>query len=268
MNPLSDLHLHTTFCDGKSTPREMIEQAIALGYHSLGICCHSPLPFENSWTVRNEDAFKAEINQLKKEYEGRISISLGIECDGESDVPHGYDYVIASTHHLCKNGTVYPIDEGKVTFVRALTEGFGGDDDAFCKAYFEAVVQNVKRLKAQVIGHFDLIKKYAEADPLCALDEAALFFYGKAALRELIDCSAALEVNTGAMARGLRKIPYPHKELLLFWRELGGKVILTSDAHKKETLGFAFEQTISLLRELGFDSVLELCDGKLRSIIL
>ena len=88
------------------------------------------------------------------------------------------------------------------------------------------------------------------------------------AVDALLPLEIPFEINTGAMARGLRKFPYPHKELLLFWRELGGKVILTSDAHKKETLGFAFEQTLLLLRELGFDSVLELCDGKLRSIIL
>ncbi|MBO5789880.1 MAG: histidinol-phosphatase HisJ family protein [Clostridia bacterium] len=268
MNPLSDLHLHTTYCDGKDTPRAMTEQALSLGYHSLGICCHSALPFQNDWSAQNEAAFKAELAALKAEFCGRISLSFGIECDGESEVPFGYDYVIASTHHLRQNGKVYAIDESKDAFLNMLNEGFAGDSVALCKAYFEAVTENVKRLKPQVVGHFDLIKKYTEADPACTLDEEAFLSFGKAALKEIVKICPTLEVNVGAISRGLRTTPYPQKEFLFYWRELGGSVIITSDAHKKEHLGFAFAQTLSFLCELGFDSVLELCDGKLRSIMI
>ena len=30
----ADFHTHTTFCDGKSTPREMVEAACRLGFTS------------------------------------------------------------------------------------------------------------------------------------------------------------------------------------------------------------------------------------------
>lgn len=263
MNIYSDLHLHTTYCDGESTPREMVEQALSMTYHSLGICCHSPLPYPNDWAVQNEAAFKAEMAALKASYGGRISLSVGIECDNESPLPEGYDYVIASVHHLLVRGKRYAIDESKEGFLRMLAEGFGGDSAALCSMYFQAVADNVRRLRPQVIGHFDLIAKYAEADPACAPDSSAFLAAGKAALREMLPSGALLEVNTGAMSRGLRRTPYPAWEFLSFWKKLGGEVIVTSDAHCKEALGFAFEDTLTSLAALGYQSICTLQDGRL-----
>lgn len=66
-----------------------------------------------------------------------------------------------------------------------------------------------------------------------------------------------VEVNTGAMARGLRASPYPADFLLKAVREAGGSVILSSDAHRVSYLDFAFEETLARLRRLGFREVLE-----------
>ena len=266
MNPTSDLHLHTTFCDGKHTPREMVEQALALGYRSLGICCHSPLPFENDWSAQNELAFKKEVLSLKEEYKNRIFISLGIECDNVSEVPDGYDYVIASVHHLDANGESVPVDEGKDVLLALLQNGFGGDKDALAKAYFEAVVENVKRLRPHVIGHFDLLTKYAEVEPALVFDSPAYFEMGKAAQKALVSLCPVLEVNVGAISRRYRTYPYPHAEFLSYWRSLGGKVTVTSDAHSKDTLAFAFDKAVALLRLVGYTSVLELQSGAFKEI--
>ena len=39
---LEDFHIHTTFCDGASTPEEMVQAAIALGLKRLGFSGHAP----------------------------------------------------------------------------------------------------------------------------------------------------------------------------------------------------------------------------------
>ena len=36
-----NLHTHTTFCDGKDTPEELVEAAIAKGFDSIGFSGHS-----------------------------------------------------------------------------------------------------------------------------------------------------------------------------------------------------------------------------------
>ena len=54
------------------------------------------------------------------------------------------------------------------------------------------------------------------------------------------------------MARGMRSVPYPSKEILLMIKEYGGKVILSSDCHDKNYLGFAFGEAEKLAIECGF----------------
>ena len=48
---LQNLHTHSTFCDGKNTPREMIEAAIALGFNSLGFSGHAPPAQSTDWEI-------------------------------------------------------------------------------------------------------------------------------------------------------------------------------------------------------------------------
>ena len=54
-----------------------------------------------------------------------------------------------------------------------------------------------------------------------------------------------MEVNTGAMARGYRPIPYPAPALLRTLRELGGRVILTSDCHDAARLIYGYAEALA-----------------------
>ena len=42
----SNAHCHTTFCDGKNTVEEMAQEAIRLGFISLGYSMHGWTPYE------------------------------------------------------------------------------------------------------------------------------------------------------------------------------------------------------------------------------
>ena len=46
---IQNLHSHTTFCDGKNTPEEMVRAAIALGMDSLGFSGHMPAGWRSFW---------------------------------------------------------------------------------------------------------------------------------------------------------------------------------------------------------------------------
>ena len=41
MKHLQNLHTHTTFCDGQSTPGELVRAALAAGLTALGFSGHS-----------------------------------------------------------------------------------------------------------------------------------------------------------------------------------------------------------------------------------
>ena len=105
---IQNMHTHTTFCDGKNTPDEMVRAAIEKGFTSIGFSSHANTVFHDSCEMHGgvED-YKKEITRLKYVYCGVIEIYLGVELDpyavGVMDMS-GYDYRIASVHYSTKNG--------------------------------------------------------------------------------------------------------------------------------------------------------------------
>ena len=61
-----------------------------------------------------------------------------------------------------------------------------------------------------------------------------------------------LEINTGGVARGYRTAPYPALFLLREWREMGGRVILTADAHRADAVVYGYDQAAALAVAVGF----------------
>ncbi len=60
------------------------------------------------------------------------------------------------------------------------------------------------------------------------------------------------EVNTGAIARGYRKTPYPTPTLLKEFKRQGFGAIITSDCHDGRLLDCGLEDAENLLRHCGF----------------
>jgi histidinol-phosphatase (PHP family) len=83
-----NLHTHTTYCDGKHTPRELVEFAVQKGFDSLGFSEHSYMYFspERSMSLEDTPKYKEEIKNLKKEYKDRISIFCGMEVEMYSKI--------------------------------------------------------------------------------------------------------------------------------------------------------------------------------------
>ena len=63
------------------------------------------------------------------------------------------------------------------------------------------------------------------------------------------------EVNTGAISRGYRSIPYPQIEFLKEFKECGFGAVITSDCHDKNFLDCQFNEARELLISAGFKSI-------------
>ena len=48
---LSSAHVHTTFCDGKSTAHDMAQMAYKMGFVSLGFTSHAPQMFDSAHCI-------------------------------------------------------------------------------------------------------------------------------------------------------------------------------------------------------------------------
>ena len=64
----SDFHTHTTYCDGKNSPKEMVEAAYKNGFSAIGFSSHSHTPFDESYcmSVENTEKYIHEVNALKE----------------------------------------------------------------------------------------------------------------------------------------------------------------------------------------------------------
>lgn len=248
----ANFHTHTKYSDGKNTPVEMIEAAIGFGFRSLGFSDHSYMHSQETYTMTPEGqiAYRWEIRELAETYADRIRIFCGIELDADSALPAPgeYDFILASVHEILYHGAFYAIDSSKEKQQYLVDTVFGGDFTEFAKRYFYALTEHVIQQKTDIVGHFDLITKYGlapEDNPVYR--DAAL-----EAVREIVKHCPLFELNTGAIARGLRTVPYPAAFLVDEIKRLGGRFIINSDCHYKEKLTVWFDEGEAFLTAHGF----------------
>ena len=250
----SDIHVHTKYCDGKNEPEEIVKKAIELGFKAIGFSGHSYTERDLSFCMNLENTVKYvnEINNLKSKYP-QIKILLGVERDYYF-TPDGveYDYVIGSLHYVEKDGVLLSVDESEEVFVKNVKEYFDGNYRAFAESYYEKLKGIVTKTNADVVGHFDLITKFNDGNKY--FDENAKWYRDCVfdALCEIAKAKPVFEVNTGAMSRGYKKKPYPSKFILEEIKSLGCDVVITSDCHNADNLGYGFQEAERLVVDCGF----------------
>ena len=245
MSQMFDLHTHTTFSDGRNTPEEMVCEAISRGFTVFGISDHSEAPFDppGGMPEGSAPAYRDAVNSLKEKYRGQIDLRLGLEQDFFSpDSEDLYDYVIGSVHYIQHRGAFFSVDDTPEIFSYGVERYFGGDYLKACECYYELVSEVAEKTGCSIIGHFDLISKFNEKnrffDPEARRYKAAW----TRALDKLIPLGIPFEVNTGAIYRGWTAFPYPSAEMIEYIRDRGGKLLLSSDAHSTDAIGFGFEK--------------------------
>lgn len=265
---LTNYHTHTTFCDGKNTPEEVVQAAIEKGFDVIGFSGHGYTVKESSYCMRDVPGYIAAVRKVQSFNKSPMQIYLGIEEDMMQPAKReDFDYIISSCHYILKDGQCWSVDSGieKLQDCLAL---FDGDPLKFARAYYEQFCGYLLDRKPDIIGHFDLITKYDEAGAIELLNNADYLKLAKEYLLSAMRCGGIFEVNTGAMARGLRTSPYPCLDLLHLMNREGVKIVVNSDSHAVETLDFAFAEVKQMLWEIGFRSQVVLYDGKFREIPL
>lgn len=249
---LANYHTHTVFCDGKNTAEEVVMSALNCGFDAIGFSGHGHTPFDLSYCMMDAEGYIREIRRLQEKYRDQIQIYLGIEEDMFSEVDRSrFDYMIGSCHYIHKDGRYYSVDSG-ADFRNRCLQLFDGDFCAYAEHYYQAFCEYILRRKPDIVGHFDLISKYEESAPCGMLESEKYLQIATGYLKEAVKSQCIFEINSGAMARGLRTTPYPCAELLHMLKKLDAKIILSSDSHSAETLNFGFDSVSAILRDVGF----------------
>ena len=225
MTPRCDLHVHTVYSDGHDTPEEIVKAAVERGMTCVGFSDHSYTPFDESYCMKRGSVrdYVSEIGALKEKYAGQIKILCGVEQDYYSDEPTDmFDYVIGSVHYIFADGEYFPIDD---SFGRLLAETyghFGGDIYALADEYYRTVADVAAKTGADVIGHFDLISKFNEGGAFFDESDPRYISAWRRATDALLPLGVPFEINTGAISRGYRTVPYPSSEIIGYIKQNGG----------------------------------------------
>ena len=255
----ADLHLHTVYCDGKNTPEEMVQAAIAKGLSCIGFSGHSYVDFEPEVGMDKEAErdYLREVARLKQAYAGQIRIWCGTELDYHSLPEPGtafykeklrwykehYDYLIGSVHYIPVPGkadgeTPAAVDDTPEIFRDTVERCYGGNYYRAAEAYYELEADVVRRTDCDIIGHFDLISKFNEKYHFFDEQHPRYRKAWQRAADALLSTGRVFEINTGAISRGWRTDAYPATEIRQYILEHGGRMILSSDSHSTETVGY------------------------------
>ncbi len=251
----TDFHTHTTYCDGKNTPEEMVLAAIDKGMTAIGFSGHACTSFDLEWCMSTSgtEKYLDEIERLRDIYSDRIHIYHGAEYDYYSDYRSDrFEYLIGSVHYVEKNGVRYSIDDSPKVLDDIASEAFDGDYMALCESYYANVADVIDRTGADIIGHFDLITKFNEVSPKIDTTDERYVSAWKRAADKLLKTDVPFEINTGAISRGYRTTPYPASDIIDYIGENGGSFILSSDSHSTSSLLCKFDECERMIQEKGY----------------
>src|SRR5262245_55897961 len=259
---LTDYHLHLR-PDEPDTPAERYftaanveryrDAAAAAGIEELGVSehvyrFHQALqlwdhPF---WRERAQDDLDAYCGFARD-----AGLRVGVECDfvpGAEDrtanllEARELDYVVGSVHFL---GEAAVDHEGWDVW-----EG-DGDADAVWRRYFEALAECARSGLFDILAHPDLVKVWGRGRPLPERDPRAFY---EPAVEAIAASGIAVEVSTAGLRKPVGEL-YPSAGFAAMCVEAGAPFALSSDAHRPEQVGFAYERAIEFLERLGVGEI-------------
>ena len=261
---LFNLHTHSNFSDGKSSAEEVVIEAINQGLEVLGFSDHSPVPFENSFAIKNDEVhnYISTIKSLKEKYQDKIDIYCSMEMDfipgivkdfKKTKEELGLDYMIGSVH-LVGNDVekLWFIDGSKVeTYDEGLNNFYGGDIKKGVKTFFYQYNEMIETEEFDIVGHFDKIKMH---------NRDRYFLEGDKWYRDLLmetltlikEKSLIVEVNTRGIYKKRSTDFYPSTWILPIMREMNVPVVISSDAHLPSELTLCFKEAEDALKAAGY----------------
>lgn len=246
MRYLSDYHLHSKYSfDGNQTIEQIIIKAISMGLNE--ICLTEHLSFDPNSDSNNFFDFKDyenEIQRLSIEYSGKMNIKKGLEI-GEYHLykkdfdkyfkEHNLDFIMGSIHNLNGKGLRTNISENGVKYTY--------------ETYFKEVLAFVQIGDFDVLGHLDIVQRYAfEVGNVYNFEDYKNYIYD--ILKTIISRGKGIEINTSGLSNNLL---FPKLEVLHMYKDLKGEILTVgSDAHSRNRVGEKVSYVYDILKDIGF----------------
>ncbi len=263
---LTDYHVHLR-PDGPDTPAARYftaanaeryrESAEAKGIAELGVAEHV-YRFTDALEVWDHELWRENARDDLTDYCGWVKeetdLKLGIEADfvpGREDRMAAlldgrpWDYVVGSIHFL---------GEGAVDYDKYDVWTRAGSADKVWRTYFEWLGQAATCGLYDVLAHPDLVKYWGPARPERPWPEKDLRFYYDIAMEGIAASGIAIELSTAGLRKPVGEL-YPSEPFLEMVVDAGNPIVLSSDAHTPDLLGYGYEQAVAQLGRLGVTEI-------------
>jgi histidinol-phosphatase (PHP family) len=247
-----DYHTHTYLCKhADGTPEEYLAAAEKSGLTELGISDHCPWPsgYDTKWRMKTSEypLYQNIIERLKK-LKSPVAIKYGIELDWvpgnmtesyANIAKYDYDYVIGSIHYI----EDFPFDAPETLPVWEIE----GKAEWVWNNYYKLMLDYVSEGKFDIIGHFDLPKKFGNRPP----DSKTINNLVNEIITAAADNKIAIEINTSGLRKPIKEI-YPNLNILKNAASKDVMLTFGSDAHSPKEIAANFTEAKQLAKEAGF----------------
>lgn len=255
IKPLFDCHLHTEMSgDSNLHLHSAIRRASILGLSGLCPTEHfDPRPTDPQMTGYDHTAACRRQDEFRNRHP-YMPLGLGIEIsyrpESEEQIAdyisnNLFDLVIGSVHDI---GNLY-IRDWLNQSKQVISSGL-----QLYAPYFDLLTSAARSGLFPVIGHLDYVKKYPPYPRSGDLFEAFRSQIA-AALEAQIAHGGIIEINTSGLRHQCRE-PYPCRDILLLYRELGGTLVtIGSDAHAEQHMNESLRLGSELAESVGLRPV-------------
>ena len=246
----TDYHIHTTLCHhAVGDPMEYVRAAQRAGLTEIGFADHNPMPERfDEWRMSIED-LPRYLDMVEEARSTGFPVRLGLECDYidgyESWVETlsgmaPWDYLIGSVHYIAPG---WDVDNPKY-----LSRFREYPVEQIWALYWKHYVRCVESGLFDFVAHPDLAKKFGYRPA------GDLRRYYQPAIESLAKHDVAFEINTAGLRKAAAEI-YPALEFLELAREAGAAMLINSDSHAPEEVGYKFDLARDLARQAGYSKV-------------
>jgi histidinol-phosphatase (PHP family) len=271
---LEDWHTHNELCrHAVGTIEDYIKKAIELNLDLIGISDHFPYEYLRNSTVLIDEvpyqeyamrlseveSYFSTVKKLKRMYIDKIQIRTAFEIDyfrSQEELLKTHfqkrvkdlDYILGSVHVLHGKSRLFAFDDRR--FLKMYKE-YDSIDIIYLEYYYKLQnMINSQNFEFDVLSHFDLPKKYNKR----AINKELVMNEVIKTLEFIKKKDLVIEINTGGLRKEVKE-QYPSIEIIEKIYELDIPIILGSDAHHPNDLGYKFKEMLKLLKQIGYNQL-------------
>lgn len=267
---LQDWHSHSELCrHATGSIEEYVKSAVKKGLNLIGISDHFPyeclegiddIPSEEYAMKLGElDYYASKVKELEEKYRDMIEIKLAFELDYIRPQVGAHkpflarfsdqiDYILGSVHILIGKGKMIAFDDNRFLKDYKLYQNI----NEIYIDYYNSIrnMLNSSEFSFDVVSHLDLPKKYNKRP-----EDAELIWDHVDKTLELIKKkNLTIEINTSGWRKEIKE-QYPSEDIIRKMYALDIPVLLGSDAHRPDEVGFRFNKALKMLKQIGYNQL-------------